>query len=74
MLVCDRLEIKTRRCFFIQHVVKLCNSWMQNIMATKFRMYSREDCQTMEKKLTKVSLHYRNFLCSKVHQVQLVVS
>lgn len=36
-------------------------------------MYSREDCQTVEEKLTKVSLHYRNYLCSKVHQVQWVV-
>lgn len=56
------------------HVVKLWNSWMQNIMATRFYMCSREECQTMEDKLTKVSLHYRNYLCFKVHQVKPAVS
>lgn len=74
MLVCVRLKIKTRRCFLLQHVAELCDSWVRNIMATKLYIYSREGCQTMEEKRTKFSLHYRNYLYSKVHQVQLVVS
>lgn len=74
MLVCDRLKIKKRRYFLIQHVVKLWNSLMQNIVDIKFYMGSREDWATMEKKPTEVSSHYRNHLWFKVHEVQLVVS
>ena len=74
MLVCDRLKIKKRRYFLIQHVVKVWNSLMQNIVDTKFYIGSREDWATMEEKSAEVFSYYRNYLWFKVHEVQLAVS